>query len=76
MSSLDGERLMAAAAGDVPSLHERTEERDGMRIDWNVPVTMDDGLVLRAAYSLGETVAARHGEFPALRDYREALVTT
>jgi tetratricopeptide (TPR) repeat protein len=32
------------------------------------------GLVLRAAYSLGETVAAQHGDFPALRDYREALV--
>jgi len=31
------------------------------------------GLVLRAAYSLGETVAAQHGDFPALRDYREAL---
>ncbi len=26
----------------------RSEERDGMRIDWNVPVAMDDGLVLRA----------------------------
>jgi len=34
------------------------------------------GLVLRAAYSLGETVAAKHGDFPALRDYREALVTS
>ncbi len=34
------------------------------------------GLVLRAAHSLGETVAARHGDFPALRDYREALVTS
>jgi tetratricopeptide (TPR) repeat protein len=34
------------------------------------------GLVLRAAYSLGETVAAQHGDFPALRDYRDALVTT
>jgi len=33
------------------------------------------GLVLRAAYSLGETVAAKHGDFPALRDYREALLT-
>ena len=27
---------------------ERTEVRDGMRIDWDVPITMDDGLVLRA----------------------------
>lgn len=26
----------------------RTEVRDGMRIDWDVPITMDDGLKLRA----------------------------
>jgi uncharacterized protein len=27
---------------------ERSEVRDGMRIDWDVPITMDDGIVLRA----------------------------
>ena len=27
---------------------ERSEVRDGMRIDWDLPVQMDDGLVLRA----------------------------
>jgi uncharacterized protein len=27
---------------------ERSEVRDGMRIDWDVPITVDDGLVLRA----------------------------
>jgi len=27
---------------------QRSEVRDGMQIDWDVPVTMDDGLVLRA----------------------------
>jgi uncharacterized protein len=32
----------------MASLQQRTEIRDGMRIDWNVPITMDDGLVLRA----------------------------
>ena len=26
----------------------KSETRDGMRIDWDVPITMDDGLVLRA----------------------------
>ena len=26
----------------------KTELRDGMMIDWDVPITMDDGLVLRA----------------------------
>ena len=32
----------------MASLQQRTEIRDGMRIDWDVPITMDDGLVLRA----------------------------
>ena len=32
----------------MASLQQRVEIRDGMRIDWNVPITMDDGLVLRA----------------------------
>jgi tetratricopeptide (TPR) repeat protein len=41
-----------------------------------LPSQHRSGLVLRAAYSLGETVAARHGDFPALRDYREALVAS
>src|SRR3954466_5238505 len=27
---------------------QRSETRDGMRIDWDVPITMDDGLVVRA----------------------------
>ena len=26
----------------------KSDVRDGMRIDWDVPITMDDGLVLRA----------------------------
>ncbi len=29
-------------------LQARFDVRDGMRIDWNVPITMDDGLVRRA----------------------------
>lgn len=29
-------------------LEQRSETRDGMRIDWDVPVEMDDGVVLRA----------------------------
>jgi hypothetical protein len=32
----------------VASLQQRSEIRDGMAIDWDVPITMDDGLVLRA----------------------------
>ena len=27
---------------------EKSETRDGMRIDWDVAIPMDDGLVLRA----------------------------
>jgi uncharacterized protein len=29
-------------------MQAHSEIRDGMRIDWNVPITMDDGLILRA----------------------------
>src|ERR1700747_1005900 len=48
MSSLEGEARMAAVAGDRKSLEQRSEARDGMQIEWNVPIMMDDGLVLRA----------------------------
>jgi tetratricopeptide (TPR) repeat protein len=34
------------------------------------------GIVLRSARSLGEAVAAKHGDFPAVRDYREALASS
>src|SRR5581483_2293874 len=30
------------------TMSEHSEVRDGMRIDWDVPIEMDDGLVLRA----------------------------
>jgi len=33
------------------------------------------GIVLRAAQSLGDAVTAKHGDFPAVHDYREALVS-
>jgi uncharacterized protein len=33
---------------NVSSPEFRSEVRDGMRIDWNVPITANDGLVLRA----------------------------
>ena len=29
-------------------MSQKSELKDGMRIDWDVPITMDDGLVLRA----------------------------
>ncbi len=29
-------------------IDEKHEARDGMRIDWDAPIRMDDGVVLRA----------------------------
>jgi predicted acyl esterase len=43
----------------------KSEVRDGMRIDWDVPITMDDGLVLRA--DVFRPVA--EGRYPAIVSY-------
>ena len=43
----------------------KSEIRDGMRIDWDVPITMDDGVVLRA--DVFRPVAP--GRYPALVSY-------
>jgi uncharacterized protein len=37
----------------------RTEVRDGMRVDWDVPIPMGDGLVLRADVFRWQTAATR-----------------
>jgi predicted acyl esterase len=39
---------MTAQARSRASATRHAETRDGMRVDWDVPITMDDGLVLRA----------------------------
>ena len=44
---------------------EKSELRDGMRIDWDVPIAMDDGVVLRA--DVYRPVA--DGKYPALVSY-------
>ena len=44
---------------------EKSEVRDGMRIDWNVPIAMDDGLVLRADVYR----PIPEGKYPALLSY-------
>jgi len=49
----------------MAALQERTEDRDGMRIDWNVPITMDDGLVLRADVFR----PVKEGKFPVILSY-------
>jgi hypothetical protein len=44
---------------------EKSEVRDGMHIDWDVPIRMDDGLVLRADVFR----PPRDGRFPVLLAY-------
>ena len=44
---------------------ERSEVRDGMRIDWDVPITMDDGLTLRADVFRPEA----DGRYPVILTY-------
>ena len=43
----------------------KTEVRDGMRIDWDVPIVMDDGLVLRADVFRPIT----EGRYPVIMTY-------
>ena len=49
----------------MASLQQRTEIRDGMRIDWNVPITVDDGLVLRADIFR----PVKDGRYPVILSY-------
>ncbi len=44
---------------------EKSELRDGMRIDWDVPIPMDDGLVLRADIYHPPT----EGKYPVILSY-------
>jgi uncharacterized protein len=46
-------------------MQERSETRDGMRILWDVPIAMDDGLVLRADLFL----PAAEGRYPVILTY-------
>ncbi len=50
---------------EVPTRTEKCEVRDGMRIDWDVAITMDDGLVLRA--DVFRPVA--EGRYPVILTY-------
>ena len=43
----------------------KSELRDGMRIDWDVPIRMDDGVVLRADVFR----PVKEGKYPALVNY-------
>ena len=44
---------------------QKSEIRDGMRIDWDAPIAMDDGVVLRA--DVFRPVA--DGKYPAILSY-------
>jgi predicted acyl esterase len=46
-------------------MEHRSEIRDGMCIDWNMPITMDDGLVLRA--DIFRPIA--DGKYPVILSY-------
>jgi uncharacterized protein len=50
-----------------PLRHHReiSETRDGMTIDWDIPITMDDGLVVRADIYR----PAKDGTYPAIVSY-------
>ena len=48
-----------------PEVNERTEIRDGMKIDFHVPIPMDDGIVLRA--DVYRPVEA--GRYPVILSY-------
>ena len=49
----------------MASLQKLSEIRDNMRIDWNVAVTMDDGLVLRADVFR----PVKDGQYPVILTY-------
>ena len=52
--------------GTARKTHQhRSEVRDGMRIDWDVPITMDDGLVLRADVFR----PVKDGRYPVILSY-------
>src|SRR6266536_3629396 len=57
---------MDAAPGSAAArLESRSEIRDGMRIHWDVPIEMDDGLVLRADAFL----PVQEGRYPVILSY-------
>jgi predicted acyl esterase len=47
------------------SYREVSEVRDGMQIDWDMPITMDDGLVLRCDVFR----PVKKGRYPVLLSY-------
>src|SRR5689334_5712695 len=69
MTSIDHTGIKQAddrkQAKSTKILRHRSELRDGMRIDWDVPIEMDDGLILRADVFR----PIEEGRYPALLSY-------
>jgi uncharacterized protein len=65
MSSTEGEARIAAAADHKRTHQQRSEVRDGMHIDWDVPIKMDDGLVLKADIFR----PTKDGRYPVILSY-------
>ena len=49
----------------IETVRNGTETRDGMTIDWDVPITMDDGLIVRADVYR----PIKSGKYPAIVSY-------
>src|SRR6186713_603650 len=62
MTSVEDARTKAPAG---KTHRHRSEVRDGMRIDWDVPIKMDDGLVLRADVFR----PVKDGKYPVILSY-------
>lgn len=57
---------MSISRAEITKTEEyRSEIRDGMRVDWDVPIKMDDGLVLRADIYR----PIKDGQYPVLMTY-------
>ena len=76
-----GRRRMAGAPWRWPGRCrlEADEPEEALRLGketlFAVPREHRSEIMVRAARSLGDSVAGRHGDFLAVREYREALAT-
>ena len=58
-------RKTAAKTIETKDGSYKSEVRDGMRIDWDVPIPMEDGIVLRADIYR----PIKEGRYPVLMNY-------
>src|SRR5215204_641528 len=65
MTTVEDARAKDSAKGVGRTHQHRSEIRDGMRIEWDVPIKADDGLVLGADVFR----PVKDGRYPALLSY-------